>query len=138
VHPLRQRRTMQRLLCQVCAGPANSTTDGVLWLLKDHREDWPTWPNGMGVTEPPTCLPCIRMSLRLCPALRNGAAVVRVGSFVEAGVYGTLYRGGRTPKAVGPATVPFEDPAIRWVRAVSLVRELRDSTFISLISLASG
>jgi hypothetical protein len=48
VHPLRQRRTMQRLLCQVCAGPANTTEDGVLWLLKDHRGDWPAWPDGMG------------------------------------------------------------------------------------------
>src|SRR5262245_43809587 len=38
VHPARQRRTMQRLLCQVCAGPADTTEDGVLWLLKDHRE----------------------------------------------------------------------------------------------------
>lgn len=129
VHPLRQRRTMQRLLCQVCAGPANATEDGMLWLLKDHREDWPSWPDGMGVTEPPTCLPCIWMSLRLCPALRNRAAIVRVGSFVEAGVYGTLYRGGHPPKAVGPATVPFEDPAIRWVRAASLVRELHNSVF---------
>jgi hypothetical protein len=135
VHPLRQRRTMQRLLCQVCAGPANQTEDGVLWLLKDHREDWPSWPNGMGVTEPPICLSCVEVSLRLCPALRKGAAVVRAGSFVVAGVHGTLYRGGHRLVTVGAATVAFEDPAIRWVRAVSLVRELQDCTVLPLADL---
>src|SRR3989442_68826 len=44
VHSLRQRRAMRRLLCQVCGGPADRTQDGVLWLLPDHREDWPGWP----------------------------------------------------------------------------------------------
>lgn len=136
VHPLRQRRTMQRLLCQVCAGPADCTEDGVLWLLKDHREDWPSWPDGMGVTEPPICVPCVRVSLRLCPALRKGAAVVRAGSFMVAGVHGTLYRSGSKLAAVGPATVAYEDPAIQWVRAVSLVRELRDCAIIPLAELA--
>jgi len=136
VHPLRQRRTMQRLLCQVCARPADQTDDGVLWLLKDHREDWPSWPNGMGVTEPPVCLSCTRTSLRSCPALRKGAAVVRAGSFVVAGVHGTLYQGGPKLTATGRATVAFEDPTIRWVRAVSLVRELRDCVIIPLTDLA--
>ena len=72
VHPLRQRRTMLRLLCQVCAGPADRTDDGVLWLLQDHRDDWPSWPDGMGVTEPPICLPCVRTSVRLCPSAEEG------------------------------------------------------------------
>lgn len=35
VHPLRQRRAMRQLLCQVCAGPADRNYDGVLWLLRD-------------------------------------------------------------------------------------------------------
>lgn len=136
VHPVRQRRAMQRLLCQVCAGPADQTEDGVLWLLKDHRKDWPSWPNGMGVTEPPVCVPCAGMAVRLCPALRKGAAAVRAGSFMVAGVHGTLYRGGPKPTAVGEATMPFEDPAIQWMRAMSLVRELRDCVIIPLITLA--
>lgn len=92
VHPSRQRRAMQRLLCQVCAGPANRTEDGVLWLLIDHREDWPLWPDGMGVTEPPVCVRCVRKSVQSCPALRERAAVVRVGTFPIVGVYGVLYR----------------------------------------------
>jgi hypothetical protein len=130
VHPLRQRRAMQRLLCQVCAGPADRTEDGVLWLLRDHQEDWPSWPNGMGVTEPPVCASCVRLSLQLCPALRKGATVVRAGSFVVAGVHGLLYRGGSKPTALDDVTVSFQNPAIRWVRAVSLVRELRDCVIL--------
>lgn len=136
VHPMRQRRTMQRLLCQVCAGPANRTEDGVLWLLQDHRKDWPSWPDGMGVTEPPICVSCVRMSLRSCPALRRGAVAVRAGSFVLAGVDGVLYRSGRKLAVVGRETVAFDDPAIRWVRAAGLVRELRDCRLISLDELA--
>lgn len=137
VHPLRQRRAMRRLLCQVCAGPADCNEDGVLWLLKDHREDWPSWPDGMGVTEPPICVPCVRTSLRLCPALRTGAAVVRAGSFGIAGVYGTRYcRKGPALVAVGPGIVTFDEPAIQWVRAVGLVRELWDCVIIPLTSLA--
>lgn len=136
VHPLRQRQTMQRLLCQVCASPANATKDGVLWLLKDHQDDWPSWPNGMGVTEPPICLPCTQISIQLCPALRKGAAIIRAASFPIAGVHGTLHRGGRTLKPIGTATIPYEDPTIRWVRAVSLVRELSDCVIIPTHDLA--
>ncbi|MGH3757277.1 hypothetical protein [Actinophytocola sp.] len=136
VHPARQRRAMRRLLCQVCAGPADRTTDGVLFLLKDHRQDWPGWPNRMGVTEPPVCVPCVRLSARVCPALRQGAALVRAGRYEVAGVHGGLYTGGPRPRPVGGVTVSFDDPAIRWVRAVSLVRELGDCTLLELDELA--
>jgi hypothetical protein len=140
IHPLRQRRTMQRLLCQVCAGPADRTDDGVLWLLKDHRKDWPSWPDRMGVTEPPVCRSCVRVSLRLCPALRKGAAVVRARSFVVAGVHGPVYQHGcgGVPVAVGAENVPFNDPAIWWVRAVSLVRELRDCVLLPIGDFAEA
>lgn len=136
VHPARQRRVMLRLLCQVCAGPADESGDGMLWLLPDHHEDWPLWPNGMGVTEPPICTACLRQSVRLCPALRKGAAAVRVRQCPLVGVYGVRYRSdGHRPEAVEEALVTFEDPAIRWVRAVSLVRELSDCTIIPLTDL---
>jgi hypothetical protein len=130
VHALRQRRAMQRLLCQVCAGPADQTEDGVLWLLRDYQGDWPSWPNGMGVVDPPVCAACVGLLLRLCPALRRGAVLVRAGRFPVAGVRGALYRGGPTPEAVKPALVAFEDPAIRWVRATNLVRELRECVIV--------
>ena len=136
VHPLRQRRTMLRLLCQVCAGPADQTDDGVLWLLKDHRNDWPGWPNRMGVTEPPTCLSCVHESITRCPALRRGAAVVRARHYPVAGVRGVLYRGSGRPVAVDEATVAYDDPTIRWIRAMNLVRQLNGCTIIPISELA--
>ncbi|GAB1508126.1 hypothetical protein [Actinophytocola sp. KF-1] len=128
VHPLRQRRAMRRLLCQVCAGPADRTDDGVLWLLKDHRDDWPSWPDGMGVMEPPICVSCVALSVRLCPALRRSAAVVRARRFPVAGVRGALYRGGPRPVPIAEATLRIGDPRTRWLRATSLIRELNDTT----------
>lgn len=71
VHPLRQRRAMELLLCQVCGGPADQTDDGVLWLQRDHRDDWPRWPEGMASVEPPICLSCVPVARRMCPALRR-------------------------------------------------------------------
>lgn len=97
VHPLRQRRAMRRLLCQVCGGPADRTEDGVLWLGRDHRDDWPGWPNRIAETEPPICVPCVRLSLRLCPALRRGAVAFRARQYPIVGVRGGLYAGGRNP-----------------------------------------
>ncbi len=44
VHPARQRRAMANLLCQVCGNPADTNDEGTLWLLQDHREDWPNRP----------------------------------------------------------------------------------------------
>jgi hypothetical protein len=139
VHPLRQRQVMWRLLCQVCAGPADQTEDGTLWLLKDHREDWPNWPEGMGVAEPPVCLRCARMSVRLCPALRKGAVAIRVRNALLAGVRGALYRGGGpSPVAIAETVVAFDDPAVRWVCAVGLVRELRGCTIVPTAVLAGA
>lgn len=135
VHPLRQRRAMQRLLCQVCGGPADRTRDGVLWLLRDFRHDWTGWPNGVGETEPPVCLPCVRLSVQVCPSLRKGAVIVRAGRYEIAGVHGALYSGGHTPHPVGRITVSYDNPAVRWVRAVSLVRQLWDCTLIELDEL---
>ena len=133
VHPIRQRRAMRRLLCQVCAGPADHNSDGILWLLKDHREDWPGWPENMAVTEPPVCVPCVRVASRLCPALRKGAVTIRIRHAPISGVRGTLYRRtGLVPVAMNEATIPYDDPAVRWVRAASLVRELHDSTIVPL------
>ncbi|WP_345509426.1 hypothetical protein [Streptomyces yanii] len=80
VHPLRQRRVMRRLLCQVCGGPADQDERGTLWLLEDHRMDWEGWPNGLLTTHPPVCVPCAREAVRSCPNLRSGWRAVRVGS----------------------------------------------------------
>lgn len=131
VHPLRQRRVMRRLLCQVCAEPADRNGSGVLWLMRDHRDDWPQWPEGMGAVEPPVCVPCVEISLRLCPALRRGAVAVRVGEFPVAGVRGALYRKGEVGRGpVGAAILPYDDPDVHWIVASALVRELRCCTVV--------
>lgn len=133
VHPLRQRRAMRRLLCGVCGHPVDVTDDGILWLLKDHRDDWPGWPENMGVTEPPTCVPCIRLAGRLCPALRNAAVTIRVRLAPIAGVRGLLYHSrGLVPVPVEEVNVPYDDPRIRWLRATNLIRELHDCTIVPL------
>jgi hypothetical protein len=124
---------MRRLLCNVCAGPADQNDQGVLWLVRDYRDDWPDWPNEMGVTEPPVCLPCARLSVHNCPALRQGYAAVRVGHYTVGGVYGQLYQPGRShPIKTTVDIVAFEDPAINWTLATQLVRHLTDCTIIDL------
>jgi hypothetical protein len=140
VHSLRQRRAMRRLLCQVCGGPADQDNDGVLWLLPDHRADWKNWPEAMGNVEPPICRPCVGVSLRLCPRLRrDGGAAIRVRECPIVGVRGALYESrGTAPAMIDDATVAFDDPAIRWVRAVGLVRQLRGCRIVPLEELTPG
>jgi hypothetical protein len=136
MHSLRQRKAMRQLLCSVCGGPAHRINDGVLWLLRDWRGDWPGWPNGMAATEPPVCLPCARLSIRACPALRNRYAAVRVGTPELGGVYGIRYHVGQTfPTKACDETLAYEDPAIRWMVAVQQVRELSDCTPVDLDTL---
>ena len=130
VHPLRQRRAMRKLLCQVCGEPADTTDDGVLWIMPDKGE---TWPESALVGEPPICLPCLRLSVRLCPALRTGHVVLRASVFSLYGIDGIRYRPSRpylTP--VGEATLPFHDPGIHWTLASKLVRELRECDILEL------
>lgn len=133
IHTARQRRTMRRQLCQICAGPADRTEQGVLWLLGDDRDDWPNWPEQMGATHPPVCLPCAGKSVRLCPYLRRNYVAVRVRSPQIGGVYGALYHPGpHGPQAVDNVTVPYDDPRLAWVLAAQLVMALHDCTLIDL------
>ncbi|TDQ04670.1 hypothetical protein [Labedaea rhizosphaerae] len=128
IHPARQRRAMQRLLCLVCGGPADETEEGVLWLLQDHREDWKGWPNRMAVAEPPVCLPCVEVSVQKCPALRKGAVAILAGRYPVAGVRGVLYAEGpnRMPTPVEDAIVAYDSHKSRWIKAHNLVRQLGD------------
>jgi hypothetical protein len=137
VHPLRQRRAMHKLLCNVCAKPADRTDEGVLWLLRDFRDDWPGWPERMAVNEPPVCIPCARRASRMCPALRLGSVAVLSRRHPIAGVHGRLYQttGTLWPKVVDYGDVPYGEPAARWIQASKLVRELLDCTIVPLESL---
>jgi hypothetical protein len=132
IHTARQRRAMRRLLCQVCGGPADRDDEGILWVLKDHRADWPGWPNGMGVTEPPICAPCLAIATRACPALRRGHVVIRARGAEIAGVHGLRYAPGpRGPLPVGASVFSYGSPELAWVQASQLVRELHDTTLIT-------
>lgn len=136
VHPLRQRRAMRRLLCQVCAGPADTNEQGTLWLMLDYREDWPDWPENMGEPEPPICVPCVQKSVRLCPALRKSRTLVRVKDCPIVGVRGAVYFSGQSEiLAEGGDVIRYSDPRIRWARAVGLVRELRRCQIIPMDEL---
>ncbi|HVK25344.1 MAG TPA: hypothetical protein VM677_28640 [Actinokineospora sp.] len=134
VNSLRQRRAMRKLLCQVCAGPADKTDDGVLWVVRDYRDDWPGWPNGMGVTEPPICLPCLRFSARACPALRRGYAAIRARRYAIAGIQGLRFHPGTPPRPAEMTVVSFDHPDAAWTVASTLVRELLDCTPVDLQS----
>jgi hypothetical protein len=136
VHPARQRKAMQNLLCQVCAGPADQDDLGTLWLLPDYdgyHEDWPGWPDRMATPEPPVCLSCAHIAVRVCPALRKGHVAIRVRRPVLSGVRGALYlRGPLVLRPADEGMVAYEDPAIRWTCAAHLVRELFGCTVVSL------
>lgn len=131
IHPLRQRHTMRWLLCQVCARPADRIGEGVLWLLNDFRDDWAGWPDRMANTQPPVCVPCARVSVRLCPSLRLGSVLVRTTRHPVAGVAGRVFRPGCVrPVLAGADVVAYQHPGVWWVQASQLVRELRDCTVV--------
>jgi hypothetical protein len=141
LHPLRQRRAMLRLLCQVCAQPADWNEQGHLWLLPEQPSYEPGWPEDVPVTLPPLCLPCARLSVRMCPALRPNYIAVRAHSRV-CGVSGVRFTAGRVSPQFAPDDakddiVYFEDPAICWMLATQRARTLHGCTFVDLNRLAT-
>lgn len=137
IHATRQRHAIRNLLCQVCARPADRDENGVLFLLNDHRGDWPGWPNRMANVQPPLCRPCARASVRLCPSLRHGVVAIRSTRHPIAGVAGGLYRPAfPRPKLVGRVDVAYSDSASGWVLASHLVREFQKCTFLDIADLS--
>ena len=134
VHARRQRWVMENLLCQVCAGPASRTDEGWLWLLHDDRGVEPRgWPEQVAATHPPVCVPCARVSVRLCPHLSEGAVAVRVRNPRLWGVYGVLHAPSRRGLArTAGVMVGYHDPLARWVLAAQMVRLLRGCTVVEL------
>ncbi|WP_329151180.1 hypothetical protein OIU91_28270 [Streptomyces sp. NBC_01456] len=134
VHPQRQRRAMQRLLCQVCAGPSDQDDRGTLWLLETAEDEWEGWPNGLVTSHPPMCLACAPQAVRYCPNLRNGYVALRVAKSDVCGVHGPLYHRGPGIQAVpgDHAIVLYDEPQIRWVLAEQSVRELQSCTIVDL------
>jgi hypothetical protein len=133
MHPLRQRHAMRRLLCQVCAQPADHTEQGHLWLLTDHRQDWPGWPDGVVNPFPPLCRDCAYWSVRLCPPLKRGYVAIRAQSR-PSGVIGVRFHPehwlGVRDETGDP--VAYTDPMIRRVLATQLTRTLYDCRSLDL------
>jgi hypothetical protein len=141
LHPLRQRRAMLRLLCQVCAQPADWTDEGHLWLLPEQPSYEPGWPEDVPVTLPPLCVACAGLSVRMCPALRPTYVAVRAHSRV-CGVSGVRFQPGYPFPQLAPEETDedifyHEDPAIGWVMATQRARSLHDCVFVDLDRLGS-
>ncbi|HEX5405956.1 MAG TPA: hypothetical protein VFX16_27080 [Pseudonocardiaceae bacterium] len=133
IHPLRQRRVMRRLFCQVCGNPADRDEQGVLWLLPDLRDSQVGWPEGMIVAEPPVCAACAVLAGRLCPHLRRGNVMVRARRFPLSGVKGFVYRPGRPhPVLLRDDLVSYDSAALlRWTLAEQQLRTLHGCTIIT-------
>ncbi|MYR55500.1 hypothetical protein GTY54_04305 [Streptomyces sp. SID625] len=92
--PLRQRECMEKLLCQICAQPAE-TSAGTVFVDRQRRdEDQPAQLDRITTDMPPVCPTCLPLSLRHCPFLRRDETVrvLLVRKSVISGVSGTLYR----------------------------------------------
>ena len=125
---------MRRLLCQVCACPADRDERGVLWLIPRAGADQQGWPEGMATVQPPLCLPCARTSVQMCPALRHNYVAVRADAPL-CGITGLRFRPGRPfPQPVDEPTEVFDfrDPRVSWVQAIQLSRSLGNCTQVEL------
>lgn len=143
MHPVRQRRAMRRLLCQVCGQPADYTEQGHLWLAVEQQDKWPDWPEDSISPFPPVCTGCAARSVRACPPLRRGFTAFRAQSTLY-GVIGVQFLPGPAyPEVVlaeddGGRPVAFSHPAIHWTQATQLTRTMHDCVSIDLDALGSN
>ncbi|MFI5814877.1 hypothetical protein ACIA7S_28460 [Streptomyces sp. NPDC051643] len=124
MHPGRQRSTMERLLCQVCAQPAR-TPLGLVFISAAGVTD-PVEPTVL-TDQPPVCARHIRTVLKLCPALEHDPMVMLATSAPLYGVHGVLY--GLKGRSVEPLVHPDEPMAFAHLQtptmlASKLVRRL--------------
>lgn len=131
-HPYRQRALMERLLCQVCAGPPErDEREGFLFVVPDGprdrsaaREDWAE--RALEAT-PPVCLADAVESATGCPRLGRATALwVRQPVLYGVSGFGYLLLDGTLRRLKTP--VSYEDPALAWVVAHQMVRRLQGVT----------
>lgn len=133
MHPHRQRVCMERMLCQICAEPADRDKRG--WLFIDWRrgDSPPTWPERSITSMPPLCAAHVHVSLTQCPFLRRTEhAVLRVRRPHLYGVSGTLYRltDAGWHASDDDALLPYNKPRHPGLLASRLHRELRHVTVV--------
>ncbi|WP_395371438.1 hypothetical protein OHU45_25700 [Streptomyces tubercidicus] len=131
IHPRRQRRAMEELLCQVCGLPADVSDLGVLWMEPITPGD----PRSGFTTHPPVCVPCAVQARERCPRIRRtGVHVVRVADPRPNGVFGVFYY----PRLAGglvaeePMDKRYDDGEVRWVLAHQMVMRLSGVTPVDL------
>ncbi|MFE7330316.1 hypothetical protein ACFU8W_36255 [Streptomyces sp. NPDC057565] len=136
VHPARQRETMTRLHCQICAGPTR-TPQGHPFLVH-ATEGVPRPGDILRTAQPPVCLAHLRLAVEQCPHLQKGYTALMVRSAPLYGVIGTPYQwttqgiralpGDDTP-------IPYRTSELRWFLASQLVRCMQDFTVVDLDDL---
>ncbi|MCC5033294.1 hypothetical protein DMH02_008695 [Streptomyces sp. WAC 00631] len=133
VHPARQRETMLKLRCQVCAGPAR-TPDGRYLFLESGKLEAST--RLVWTAQPPVCVDHARAAAEVCPHLsRSGHVALLVRAAPLFGVIGTPYQWTSAGMRALPADdvpVPYGHPNLGWFLASQLVRELRDVETVDL------
>lgn len=135
--PLRQREVMERLLCQVCAGPSSRTSKGYLFLNPAPDEKpGANWGEQAITSEGPVCLPCAGIAVEQCWSLRrHGVVALRARKVSRFGVYGTVIgpdASGRLVQVTDDAHFAYGHPDTAWVVAAKLLVELRRCTLVDL------
>ncbi|MGC5004832.1 hypothetical protein [Streptomyces sp. DT203] len=138
IHPSRQRETMTKLHCQICAGPTR-TAAGFPFLAPAANGVPPSGP-ALLTAQPPVCLAHMRAAVEQCPHLQKGYTALMVPRAPLYGVIGTPYEW--TPRGIkalagDDVPVPYRDPALKWFLASQLVRTLRDFSVVDLDDLTT-
>lgn len=129
VHPLRQRRTMMLLRCQVGDCPATRPDGSRLFLFAESTG----MPDGepMLTAKPPVCERHALVAARLCPMLGPDPYAVVVKRARLFGVSGVRYeytlRGPRVVEESHDDPVPYGTfPHQNWILATQMWRQLHD------------
>ncbi|WNI15349.1 hypothetical protein [Actinacidiphila sp. ITFR-21] len=139
VHTPRQRRAMQRVLCQVCGNQPDHNDDGVLWLMGRTEYERDPWPAPIESPHPPVCLPCAVTAVTLCPHLRDHYTALRVRRFHPSGVFGALHiPGPLRPRIIAAETLALSDSRLRWMQASQLIMRLADYRVVDLDAEAAA
>ncbi|MCF6476444.1 hypothetical protein FAF44_50110 [Nonomuraea sp. MG754425] len=123
----RQRRCMDKLLCQVCGAPATDPDSGLIpWVLTKTVFER-TGPDSGRTNAPPTCWTCMPEALEQCPMLNDDFALYTVASTTSAGVLADLYRLG-----VPTPTLSRRNVFVAWDAIAFHARALATSHVVEL------